>query len=378
MKRKDFLSYLLLGILLAAAITFIWNYRTTLPWIKGKASAVLNPLLGGLAIGFILNIPASFIDRHLKRSRCMIVSRHSMAIAILIAIIVLSIFLGIVITMVLPELINAITIFVDSLRDFAADSHFWNELDITHIPVLKSLVDSADTGIITLADAIDRKLDEFTPSIISFTLSTIVSLISDTVLFIVSFVVAIYFISNKERLKRHIQKLLALMFKPSTIGCIDHVAAVSCTAFSRFITAQVTEAAIIGGLCFVGMLIFRFPYAPAVGALTGVMALIPIYGAVIGALIGAFMIAVVSPWKGLFFLIFIIVLQQLEGNLIYPKVVGTSTGVPSVYVFLAVTIGGALFGIWGMLLSVPLFSVVFTLLKEISSKREEDSIQKYL
>ena len=260
MKRKDFLSYLLLGILLAAAITFIWNYRTTLPWIKGKASAVLNPLLGGLAIGFILNIPASFIDRHLKRSRCMIVSRHSMAIAILIAIIVLSIFLGIVITMVLPELINAITIFVDSLRDFAADSHFWNELDITHILVLKSLVDSADTGIITLADAIDRKLDEFTPSIISFTLSTIVSLISDTVLFIVSFVVAIYFISNKERLKRHIQKLLALIFKPSTIGCIDHVAAVSCTAFSRFITAQVTEAAIIGGLCFVGMLIFRFPY----------------------------------------------------------------------------------------------------------------------
>ena len=140
------------------------------------------------------------------------------------------------------------------------------------------------------------------------------------------------------------------------------------------------EALIIGSLCFVGMLVIGFPYAITIGVLTGVMALIPIYGAIIGALIGAFMIAVVTPWQGLFFLVFIIVLQQLEGNFIYPRVVGTTTGVPSIYVFTSVTIGGALFGILGMLLSVPVFSIAYTLIKEIADKRdgtarkEDDSI----
>ena len=119
------------------------------------------------------------------------------------------------------------------------------------------------------------------------------------------------------------------------------------------------------------MLVLGFPYAPTISVLTGVMALIPIYGAVIGALIGAFLIAVVNPWKGLFFLIFIFVLQQLEGDLIYPRVVGSTTGVPSVYVFASVTIGGTLFGLAGMLFAVPVFSIVFTLLKEVYERRQK-------
>ena len=380
MKRKDFLTYLLLGILLAAAVTFIWNYRTTLPWLKSNFISGMLPLAGGLAIGFIMNIPASFLERKLAKHGTGIIRRHSRSIALLVSILILILLAAFVIMLVLPELVNAIILFVASLRDFAENSHFWNDLDIASIPLLSTFFDSADSGILTLADAIEQKISEYSPSIISFTLSTIQAMVSDLVLFFVSFVFAVYFISNKERLQRHIRKVLSLILKASTLSYLEHAAHISFTAFSRFITAQVTEALIIGSLCFVGMLVIGVPYAITIGVLTGVMALIPIYGAIIGALIGAFMIAVVTPWQGLFFLVFIIVLQQLEGNFIYPRVVGTTTGVPSIYVFTSVTIGGALFGILGMLLSVPVFSIAYTLIKEIADKRdmtarkEDDSI----
>ena len=237
------------------------------------------------------------------------------------------------------------------------------------LPVIGTFFDSADDTILTAADALEEKLNEWTPSILSFTIATLRNFIGGAATFAVSVIFAVYFVANKEMLRRHITKLLTLIVKDRTLKKLEHTASLGYTAFSRFIIAQVTEAVIIGCLCFTGMLLFRFPYAPVVAALTGVMALIPVYGAVIGALIGAFMIAVVSPWQGLFFLIFIVVLQQLEGDLIYPRVVGSSIGVPSVYVFASVTLGGALFGILGMLLAVPLFSVVFTLLKEHYAER---------
>ena len=365
MKKRDILSYLLLGVLLFIAFTFLWNYKTTLPWITEKASAVLIPLFSGICIAFVMNIPASFFEKHISASNKKFIASHSRVISIFLSILFLVLFLALIIGLVVPELIKAISLIVSSLRNFATDEHFWNEV-------------SADTGILTIADAIESKINEWTPSIVSFTLSTIQSFIGAIVTFFVSFVFGVYFLANKEKLQRHITKFCSLFLKETKLERLKHTAHVSYVSFSRFIIAQVTEAIIIGLLCFAGMLIFRFPYAPAISALTGAMALIPIYGAVIGALIGAFLIAVVNPWKGLFFLIFIFVLQQLEGDFIYPKVVGTSTGVPTVYVFTAVTLGGALFGLPGMLFSVPIFSIAYTLLKEEYHRKQSllDSDEK--
>ena len=369
MKRNEFFRILLLGLLLATGITFIWNYKTTLPWLENVLSSALAPVLGGIFIGFVMNLPATFLERHLKRCKNHFIKLHSRGVSLLLTMILLLLFIAIVFTIVLPSLINAISLFVDSLRDFAESSNIWNKVDVSSIPVIKTFLDGAESGILTLADAIEQKIDEFTPSIISYTLSTLLQMVSSFIVFCVSFVFAVYFIANKERLQRHITKLLALFIRKEKLEYLKHAASISYIAFSRFITAQVTEALIIGALCFGGMLVLGFPYALTVAILTCVMALIPIYGAIIGALIGAFMIAVVEPWKGLLFLVFIIVLQQAEGNLIYPRVVGTTTGVPSVYVFMAVTIGGALFGIPGMLLAVPIFSIAFTLLKELSDNK---------
>lgn len=378
MKKRDILSYLLLGVLLFIAFTFLWNYKTTLPWITEKASAVLIPLFSGICIAFVMNIPASFFEKHISASKKKFIASHSRVISIFLSILFLVLFLALIIGLVVPELIKAISLIVSSLRNFATDEHFWNEVEIESIPILNKIFDSADTGILTIADAIESKINEWTPSIVSFTLSTIQSFIGAIVTFFVSFVFGVYFLANKEKLQRHITKFCSLFLKETKLERLKHTAHVSYVSFSRFIIAQVTEAIIIGLLCFAGMLIFRFPYAPAISALTGAMALIPIYGAVIGALIGAFLIAVVNPWKGLFFLIFIFVLQQLEGDFIYPKVVGTSTGVPTVYVFTAVTLGGALFGLPGMLFSVPIFSIAYTLLKEAYHRKQSllDSDEK--
>ena len=371
MKRRDMLSWILFAILLFAVFTFFWNYRTTVPWLWEKVASGLLPLLGGFGIGFALNILSSFIENRILRTRKTSRSADKLTriVSILLALLLLMAFAAFIITLVLPELIDAVSIFISSLRSFASDSGFWDSLDIRSIPVIGTFFDSADDTILTAADALEEKLNEWTPSILSFTIATLRNFIGGAATFAVSVIFAVYFVANKEMLRRHITKLLTLIVKDRTLKKLEHTASLGYTAFSRFIIAQVTEAVIIGCLCFTGMLLFRFPYAPVVAALTGVMALIPVYGAVIGALIGAFMIAVVSPWQGLFFLIFIVVLQQLEGDLIYPRVVGSSIGVPSVYVFASVTLGGALFGILGMLLAVPLFSVVFTLLKEHYAER---------
>ena len=188
MKKKDILSYLLLGILLFIAFTFLWNYKTTLPWIADKAAAVLVPLLGGICVAFVMNIPARFLEKHISSSRCRFIASHSRSISIFLSILFLILFVALIVVLVLPELINAVSLIVSSLRDFARNSHFWNEVEIDSIPVLNSIFDSADTGILTLADAIESKINEWTPSIVSFTLSTMRSFIASAVTFFVSFV----------------------------------------------------------------------------------------------------------------------------------------------------------------------------------------------
>ena len=199
MKKKDFIPTLLFAIIVFIAFTFLWNYKTTVPWIIGKATAALGPLLGGLGLGFALNIPASFIEKRLVKHGGM-TARHSRGISILISLLFLTALLAFVITLVLPELVNAVSIFVSSLRSFAANSDFWNNIDVRSIPVINSLFDSADDTILTAADAIEDKLDEWTPSIISFTVSTLRSFIAYSAAFIIAFIFAIYSVANNEML----------------------------------------------------------------------------------------------------------------------------------------------------------------------------------
>ena len=192
-------------------------------------------------------------------------------------------------------------------------------------------------------------------------MSTVASTVVTT---FICLVFSIYLLSGKDRLIRQCKKLMDTYLGRERTKKALHVLSALNNAFHSYISGQCLEAVILGILCLIGMLIFRFPYGVMVSALVGCTALIPVAGAYIGAIVGAFMIFTVSPLKSLLFLIYLVVLQQLEGNIIYPRVVGQSIGLPGVWVLSAVTIGGGLFGIPGMIVGVPLTAAAYQLLRE--------------
>ena len=271
MKRKDLASYLILAILIFIAFTFLWNYQTTLPWLKGILMPVAIPMLLGICIGFVLNMPASAIEKRINGVR------HCRGISIAVSIILLALAAVLFLAIVVPELVNAISLLIDALRDLANNQALW-DTRLAEIPLIGSFLEEADTQILTIADKIESYISSISPTIISFAISKVGEFISFWITLFISFIFAVYFLANKEMLKKHIKALLSLVMDEKTLSYLSHTAAVSSEAFTRFITAQVTEALIIGVLCFIGMLILRLPYAPVISTLTGVMALIPIYG----------------------------------------------------------------------------------------------------
>lgn len=200
-------------------------------------------------------------------------------------------------------------------------------------------------------------------SFVNSTLTAVGAVVGSVVNFFIGLIFGIYILSGKEKLHSQVSRIMHAYMKERTVARIRYIYRTANETFSSFIIGQCTEAVILGTLCTIGMLLFRFPYAPMIGAFIGATALIPIVGAYLGAAVGAFMILTVDPLKALLFIIFIVVLQQLEGNLIYPRVVGSSIGLPGIWVLAAVTVGGGLGGIGGMLLGVPVAATAYKLIR---------------
>ena len=202
--------------------------------------------------------------------------------------------------------------------------------------------------------------------------TAVTSIFSVVANIVLGLIFALYLLLDKNRLVRQIKKVSGKYIPSKIHSKVSHVLEVVNDSFRRFIVGQCTEAVILGTLCTIGMMILKLPYAAMIGALIAFTALIPIVGAFIGAGVGAFLILMESPMKALIFLIFIIVLQQLEGNLIYPKVVGSSIGLPGIWVLAAVTVGGGVMGIWGMLIGVPVAAAVYRLVREAVNKKTDE------
>ncbi|HIZ56943.1 MAG TPA: AI-2E family transporter, partial [Firmicutes bacterium] len=220
-----------------------------------------------------------------------------------------------------------------------------------------------------LAESVSDFLQYGSTNLFHTTVGITTSIFSGFFNLILGSVFSIYLLLQKERLCLQAKKLLFAYLPEQRVHTILRIGSLSNKTFSGFVTGQVVEAAIIGILCFIGMKIFSMPYASMISCLVGLTALIPIFGAFIGTAIGAFLILMDNPMQAVWFILFIIILQQVEGNLIYPKVVGKSVGLPGIWVLTAITIGGSTFGIAGMLFSVPLCSVLYCMLKESVAKR---------
>ena len=331
---------------------------------------ILSPVLAGLCLAFVINEllspletlwgwiskrlrrgkPNGRIEKKVRRPICLTVC-YLLVIGIVAAISLI----------VIPEMERTVGQIGESLPAYAAQIEGWKEaldtLCARHSITLPDLtIDFTEVG-----QKIINYLTSTENAILSRTLTATTSLISGIVNGCLALVFSIYVLAQKETIGSHTDRILYALFPEKVYARITSLAHLTAKTFSNFITGQLLEAVIIGALCFIGMTIFRMPYAAPIAVLVGFTALIPVFGAFIGTGIGAFLILFNDPIKALWFILFIIVLQQVEGNLIYPKVVGKSVGLPGIWVLFAVTVGGAAFGFVGMLISVPVCSVLYTL-----------------
>ena len=354
-------------ILIFLGIRHVDQVAGAVVWLKD----LTKPLWIGTILALFLNVPLGFIERYLFRKRpTPRKQKMRRPLGILLSLVlVLGIFIGVAF-LVIPELVDAVSIVVASVMD-SLDKLVALEstADYSKIPFGEQLA-RIDIDFLQLKNSLSEWLKQIGTTLMDTAASALGSVASLAVDFIIGLVFSIYVLANKEKLKRQICRLIRVWL-PSKFGDgIVHVASVCGKNFKLFVAGQTTEAVILGSLCAIGMLILRIPYAPMIGALVGVTALIPYVGAWLATLIGAFMILTVNPFKALVFIIFLLALQQIEGNAIYPRVVGAKINLPAMWVLAAITIGGNLAGPIGMLLGVPAASSAYSLLREATDRRE--------
>lgn len=325
--------------------------------------AAAFPLFIGCIIAYPINILMSFYERHFfPKAKNKIICKSRRVICMLGAIVTLLAVIGLVIVLIVPQLVSCVQLIFAELP-----------VVIEELLVRAKKFDVLPEDILNSLSSIDWKsrigqivelLTSGVGSVMDTAFKVVSSVFSGTVTALLSIIFAIYLLISKDRLHRQFTGVMKHYLRDSWYRKISYVVSVFDDCFRRFIVGQCTEAVILGILCTLGMLVFQLPYATMIGALIAFTALIPIAGAYVGAGIGAFMILTVSPVKAIIFIVFIVILQQLEGNLIYPKVVGSSIGLPGIWVLAAITVGGGIMGITGMLISVPITAAVYRIIRD--------------
>ncbi len=324
----------------------------------------------GIAIAFVLNILMTFYENHYfkKLSHKKFIQKSRRPVCITAAILTLLALVALIVWLVVPELIACIKFLLSDIPP--AINRFLRREWVRELLPADIISKLTSVDWMSYVSNLVKMLVSGFGSAVNAVVSVVTSVVSGIITFVISLIFSIYLLSGKDRLGRQFKRTIACYVPERWNVKLGRVLSVAEECFRKYIIGQCTEAVVLGVLCTAGMLLFRFPYAGMVGALIGFTALIPIAGAYIGAGVGAIMILTESPVKALLFLVFIIVLQQLEGNLIYPKVVGKSIGLPAIWVLTAVTIGGGIAGILGMLLGVPIAATIYRLVKEDVIKRE--------
>ncbi|MBQ7859504.1 MAG: AI-2E family transporter [Faecalibacterium sp.] len=335
------------------------------------AMGLVQPLLLGAAMALVLNVPMAAIEGRLfaktaDPKKQALRRPLAMVLAILF---VVGIFAGVVL-LVVPALAEAVITLAAGVVEAVNLITAWlNTADFSQMPY-GNWLSSLSVDWDGIKDNLLATVSGGVTALMGSTVSVVGTVTGGLINFIMGLVFAIYILLGKEKLKAQLCRLIDAWLPARVGGIITHVAAVASGIFQKFIAGQTIEAVILGSLCALGMVLLRLPYAPMIGALVGVTALLPIVGAWIGMIVGAFMILTVNPLQAVIFVVYLLILQQVEGNLIYPKVVGSSVGLPAMWVLAAVTVGSGFGGIAGMLLAVPVASVVYTLVREATAARE--------
>ena len=361
-----------LFIVVAAGIILYWilheTERVQMVWdvIKG----IFGPFVLGACLAFVLNVPMRAFEGYLKNVKN---DNFRRLIAVILTLVAVCLVLALVFMLLIPQLVQTIQSLVPSLIEFAEEvEDFFYEFLNENPQLMEWVVNNTDFESIDWASLLQQAISlvgSSVSSLIVSAFSAIGSVFSGVVNFVIAIVFAIYSLFQKETLARQGRKLLYAFAPERAADYIVRVLRLSNSTFSNFLSGQCVEVCILGCLFAIAMAIFKMPYVPLISVLIAVTAFIPIVGAFIGCIVGAFLIFVSDPLLAVGFVVMFLVIQQIENNLIYPRVVGTSIGLNGMWVLVAVAVGGELMGIAGMFLMIPIASVLYTLLREWTHNR---------
>lgn len=367
-RKSDIKKYLIIATYTVLLYLFITNLSTVRDFFY-DISGLLNPVILGIGFAYVLNILLNLYEQKvfhsLNKKQLPLWEKLRRTVSILLTYITMLVLLAFLAWFILPQLFDSLAMLThniptsvesfnvfmkDLTQRFNLDSEIWTKLTVNWNEIISTLGEWIVNAV---------------PYILTFTKNFTTSFID----VVMGLMLSVYLLFSKENIIRGFKKLVyAFASKPKADKTVE-IGAMTNKAFSGFIAGQLTEALILGVLCFIGMTIFSFPYALLISVIIAVTSVIPIFGAYIGTIPSAFIIMVIDPPMAIWFIVFIIVLQQIEGNFIYPRVVGNSIGLSGVWVILSLMIGGGLFGLMGMILGIPAFAVIYALLRSITANR---------
>ncbi len=406
LNKQTFRKLLILvgfGVLLNFAVQHLDTLDGAFSWVF----AIIEPFVLGGVLAFILNVPMRAVERFLfppkktsvietvlikegelqdkagevirnsipgtkkqppKRPRFDI-DRIRRPVSMIVTLLLVAAVVALVFGIVLPELIRTGTNLITNMPGYFESASVWVNKLLEDNPAILSYINDIIQQI--NLDEMSSRLMQFLQDseLIQNIFGTASSLVGGVVNAFIGLIFSFYILIRKEQLARQCKMILSAFLPRGVVERVVRIARLTSSTFSHFLSGQCTEAVILGFLFFIAMSVFKFPYALLCSVLIGFTALIPIFGAFFGCIVSALLILMVEPQKALWFVIMFLILQQVEGNLIYPHVVGSAVGLPSLWVLVAVTVGGSMFGILGMLFFIPLSSVLYALLRDTVYRR---------
>ena len=338
-------------------IHHLWNGFT---WLVNKCM----PFIIGIVLATMLNIPLNMIEKHLNIHNSKVKRFLSIVLSLLCT---LGLFV-LLIVLIVPEFYHAITMIIDLLYNtlnqlaLPQDSTSW----------ITSIFKNIDVDWMEVRMNLETWVQSSSGNLMNQVIEIFKNTASILGTFFISLVFSIYLLANKELLLSQVNKLMDVWINEKLNDAIYYIFSLSMNVFSRFIVSQVTEAIILGLLCGLGMAILRIPYAVMIGVFIGVTALVPYLGAFLGIIVGFVLIVAVNPWKAIVFIIYVVIVQQIEGNVIYPKVVGNKVKLAPIWIFTAVMLGGSIAGPFGMFFAVPIASILYSLIKKLTNKKKNE------
>ncbi len=360
--KKKIITYVSVAVITIIIFFSFYNMQALKGFLSSLVS-LLSPFILGFGIAFLLNKPMMFIEIKLL-GNLNIKQGHKRTIAAISALIIGIAAVTLFFCLLIPQLISSVVSLVDSFPKYVRDFQVFldeiiseNNLNVTEIQQFFGDRDIFNRLTQIVTDALPQ-MARMSYSFMNTLLNLVLGIMS-----------ALYMMLDKEKLCRHLRIAVYAIFPKDTAGYLLHISETSANIFNNFIIGKAIDSCIIGILCYIGMSILQLPYALLLAVIVGITNMIPVFGPFIGAVPGIFLLLIIHPIDAVYFAIFILLLQQFDGNILGPLILGDKLGLPSLWILFAVCVGGGLFGVLGMFIGVPLFAVIYTLLKEFFAYR---------